>query len=81
MMPHGTPARYNSGCRCGACRAAASEWRARRKASGKGVFDSRPILRDLMRKAAENTADVRMPGEGLVEIRLPEMDWEGATCR
>ena len=51
MKPHGTRSRYNSGCRCEAC------------------------------KAAENTADVRIPGKGWVEIRLPEMDKEAWPCR
>ena len=81
MSPHGTRARYNSGCKCDACRAAAAEWRAKRRAAKADVFDKRPILRDLMRKAAENIAYVKIPGEGWVEVRLPEMDKETLTCR
>ena len=81
MKSHGTRGRYNSGCRCEACRAAAAEWRAKRRAAGADALDKRPIFRDLMRKAAENTAYVKMPGEGWVEVRLPEIDKEALPCR
>lgn len=78
---HGTWSSYNrAGCRCEACRRAASDYmRRRRLRSAMPEEEPGRLGRSAIAKALEDRAVLYMgAGRGLVEVPMPEISAAGA---
>lgn len=82
VAAHGTWSSYNrAGCRCEACRAAASAYQRSRRLAGAYLAAEEPcgLGRGAIVKALEDRAVVYLGADkGLVEVAMPEISAAGA---